>query len=528
VVSVLLVLMVLAITYKVWIPTRNETQLSGVKIIAYVACLIMISTWAIVYFPLIISSSYMPDEAWFLFTVATEDQGVGPLSWFDRYLAHPNAFGYGSLWWGLYSAIVDISSYFIHPSHSITSQGYGQIDYRLGLNDVIADGNAYLKTSILAMRSLAFSAVAVFMLALSRRSLIEPFTAIGVALLLSTPMMYWSGKVASPELFGVFLLLISVVKYIESKNAWWFILAGIACGSKLTCTPVAAIMVLCAMSYEWKRGGIKACLDIAVKLGAGCLLANLYLVTHPIEFVTALLKFSSLFPAAPWEMSFLEGPLPFWEGGTYGNLSYWYGSITCFAVAVIISIGANTRLGVALLLSALLMFVFMLAQPLHNWYWFTVLAASAIPVSFMNRKGIYSKCAVGVSLAALVVLNTYLSIDDIGSEIYNRNVQMAEHANYSSTIDCVESSERSEKTSVVYDMATIGMVLPLSNVAKNMNYPSSFSTLPGITDAGSRTDRLAVVGERSREIQPIREFLKRAEDGGAKKQWCGKALLIRF
>jgi len=227
-------------------------------------------------------------------------------------------------------------------------------------------------------------------------------------------------------------------------------------------------------------------------------------------------------------MSFLAEPLPFWEVGAYGNLSYWYGSIVCFAAVVIISIGANTRLGVALLISALLMFVFMLTQPLHNWYWFTVLAASAIPVSFMNQKSIYSKCAVGVLLAAVVVLNACLSIDNIGFEIYNRNVQMAEHISYSSVIGCVENSERSEEVNVVYDMATIGMVLPLSNGVKRISYPSSFSTLPGITDAGSRTDRLAVLGERSREILSIREFLKRAEDGGAKKQWCGKALLVRF
>ncbi len=488
----------------------------------------MISAWAIIYFPLVVSSSYMPDEAWFLFTVATEGHGSGSLSWFDRYFAHPNAFGYGSLWWGLYSAIVDVSAYFIPPAHSIAGQGYGQIDYRLGLNDVIADGNAYLRTSIWAMRSLAFSVVAVFILTLSKRSLTEPFAAIGVALLLSTPMMYWSGKIASPELFGVFLLLISVVKYIENKNTWWFVLAGIACGSKLTCAPVAAVMALCAMSYEWKRGGIKTCLAVAIKLGAGCLLANLYLVVHPIEFVATLLKFSSLFPAAPWERSFLEGPLPFWEGGTYGNLSYWYGSIVCFVLVVAISIAANAKLGTALLLSALLMFIFMLTQPLHNWYWFTVLAGSAIPISFMNRNNIYSKASIGVAMTMVVALNAYVSTGNVEAEIYNRNVQVAEHSTYPATRACMESSEHSEKTSIVYDMATIGMVLPVSKEAKNMNYPASFSILPGIADVGSRTDRLAVIGERAREIQPIREFLKRAEDGGAKQQWCGKALLIRF
>lgn len=523
---------VLILAYKVWLPSKFEIlDADRTKIFLYVASLMATLVWLICRFPLLISSSYTPDEAWFVYEVVVRnnDQGGDSLFWwFNRYFAQANLFGYGGLWWGVYSFVLDLSSMIFPPAMKLSSELPGPQNFRTDFLSVVESGNAYMQFAMWVMRSLALSVAAIFMLRLCRRILKEPLAALGAVLLLTMPMMYWSGKLASPEYFGAFLLLISVFEYFESRNPNWFLLSGIACGAKLTCAPVAAILLIYGLLVEWRKGGVKCCFLLGGRFLIGLLLVNLYFIFHPVEFVANLLKFSSLFSAAPWRLSFMYGPLPFWEGGTYGNLSYWYGSIYVFFAVVVVSVCASPKLGLWLLLAAVAMFLFMLTQPLHNWYWFPVILASVIPLSFATVKGKLYRATLAVGVGVLICINLKYSVGNINSEIGFKVAHISEYQSFDVIQPCVDSIVMRLKPNKVYDMAMIGKIIKLPLESHHVSYPESFSSLPNIQDLSASSDSVAFIGPRAAAVGPITNFIERVLDSGAEHGMCGKTLWVKF
>lgn len=524
--------LVLIATYKIWVPSKHEVFGAGTfKVYLYVGCVVAIAIWCIRLFPLLTSTSYTPDEAWFVHDIVVRNEGQdtsGYFWWFGRYFAQANLFGYGSIWWGLYSMIVDFSSLIFHPMQKLSSESKLIGNFISDFLNEVNSGNKYLELSTWIMRALSLSVATIFLLKVSKRIFQESFSFFGVLLLLTMPMMYWSGKLASPEYFGAFMLLISVFGYFEGRNQNWFLLSGIACGVKLTCAPVAAIFFLSALPFEWRSGGMKRCFVLGVKFAAGLLLANFYLVTHPVEFFKNLLMYSSLFPAAPWRMSFMSGPLPFWDGGTYGNLSYWFGSLVTFLAILIISFFANARVAAWFALSAIAMFVFMLTQPLHNWYWFPVILGSVIPVAFTTRRDAVYRGVLAASFVALACVNFAYSFSNIKSELTFRESHISEYKSFDHDVLCLESEIADMSPKVVYDMAMIGKSVKVFNKELRKNYPASFSALPGMQDFQGDSGQLAIIGPRAAAITPISDFVNRAVAAGADHGFCGKTLWVKF
>lgn len=522
----------LALAYKIWLPAKLEvTGASRPNFFLYTCALAVIAMWSVRLFPLLTSTSYTPDEAWFVYdlVVRNDEQGSdGYFWWFGRYFAQANLFGYGGIWWGLYSLIVDFTSMLLPPTAKLATDFPVVGNFTTNFLNVANNGNEYLQLAMKIMRVLSFSVANVFFLRVSRRILKEPMAALGVVLMLTMPMMYWSGKLASPEYFGAFLLLISAFEYFENKNQNWFFLSGIACSVKLTCAPVAVALFLCALPTEWRRGGVKSCFTLGLKFAAGLLLANFYLLTNPREFVDYLLMYSSLFPAAPWKLSFMYGPLPFWDGGTYGNLSYWFGSLLAFSLTAIVSLFANPRLGLWLIVSTAAMFLFMLTQPLHNWYWFPVILGSVIPVAFTVSKRKSYRVMLATLFLAIASVNLFYSLDNITSEINFRKSHIAEYKSFDEDEQCVELAITSARPNVVYDLAMIGRVISLLGKERYENYPTSFSVLPSIEDLRENTGRMAIIGPRAATVTPIATFIEKAVTAGAEHGQCGKTLWLKF
>ncbi|VVO19797.1 hypothetical protein PS712_04138 [Pseudomonas fluorescens] len=525
-------ILALLVAYKVWAPVKSEVVGSGrLKVYLYIACVVAIAIWCVRLFPLLTSTSYTPDEAWFVHDIVVRNENQEPNSyfwWFERYFAQANLFGYGSIWWGLYSIIIDVSTLVFHPAQKLSSESQVIGDFISNFLNEVNSGNKYLELSTWIMRSLSLSVATIFLLRVSRRIFKESFAVLGVLLLLTMPMMYWSGKLASPEYFGAFLLLISVFGYFDGRNQNWFLLAGIACGVKLTCAPVAAIFFLSALPYEWRSGGMKKCIIGGMRFAVGLLLANFYLVTHPVEFFSNLLMYSSLFPAAPWQMSFMSGPLPFWDGGTYGNLSYWFGSLITFLVVLFVSFFANARLAIWFALAAAAMFVFMLTQPLHNWYWFPVILGSIVPVAFSTCRGVTYRAVFAASFAAVIGVNFYFSLPNIKSELSFRQSHIAEYKSFDRDVSCVQSEISAAKPKVVYDMAMIGRSVNVLDETLRKNYPASFSALPGMQELQGKSGQLAIIGPRAAAITPISNFIDKAVAAGAEHGLCGKTLWVKF
>ena len=518
-----IVVFVLIAAYKIWLPTTQELAAPAPSRRAYLFCILLIGAWMGIYFPALFSGAYMPDEGWFLYVAAVErpaPEWLGPVR---DYIFHQNSFGYGSTWWGIYSLIVDVMRHVMPPANP--GQVFSMDSIALGLHDAVAAGNGYLLASMLIMRALAVSVVAVFALLLSRRALIQPMAALGVLLLFSTPMMYWSGKMASPEMVGVFLLLIAVLKYIDGRDRRWFLLAGFACGTKLTCAPVAVVFALFAILPGDRRQLVRRFLEITAYSVAGALLSNLYLLYNPAYFVHTLKLFSGMFNPAPWELSFKYGPLPFWEGGTYGNLGYWFGSLAVFGAALLVAVLTNAWLGIGVICAAVVMFLFMLTQPLHNWYWFPVIGATTIPICYAKE---HRRIVIPALVGILVAANLYFSAPGIKAEIGYRETKVAQLDSYKETKKCFDQATRQGGITEIFDVGVIGHILPSVVDAKTTLYRTAFDALPAQQDIGARTDRLAVIGAMAQATPHIAEFMDKAQASSASVQTCGRTVLVRF
>ncbi|MGK4480256.1 hypothetical protein ACSMDC_18040 [Yersinia enterocolitica] len=77
----------------------------------------------------------------------------------------------------------------------------------------------------------------------------KPENILGTAILLSTPMIYWSGKIASTEFVSMYILLISAMAYLKSREIKWIAISSIGVGIKLTCAPVFAAFILYSLYF---------------------------------------------------------------------------------------------------------------------------------------------------------------------------------------------------------------------------------------------------------------------------------------
>ena len=224
----------------------------------------------------------------------------------------------------------------------------------------------------------------------------------------------------------------------------------------------------------------------------------------------------------------MYGPLPFWEGGTYGNLSYWYGSIFVFFAVIVMSVCANPKLGLWFLLAALAMFLFMLTQPLHNWYWFPVILASVIPLSFSTVKGKVYRAILAIGVGILICINLKYSVGIINSEVGFRASHISEYQSFDAIQPCFDSVLTRVKPNKVYDMAMIGKIVKVPIESHHISYPESFSSLPNIQDFSASSDSVALIGPRATSVGPIINFIERVLDSGAEHGMCGKTFWVRF
>ncbi|WP_289821741.1 hypothetical protein, partial [Yersinia frederiksenii] len=201
----------------------------------------MIVIWGWIYLPGVFSKAYMPDEGWFL-KIALDSFVQHGIS-LDSTLFHKNDLGYASLWWGLYVTVIWISSLIWPSADMISANNSSTWDFRLELFDVI-DKNYALLNSINIMRAISISVFLLFSLMMLRQVFKKSENILGILILLSTPMVYWSGKIASSELIGVYLVLISVIGYIKHNNIKWIFLSGVGLAVKMTCFPVCAAFLL--------------------------------------------------------------------------------------------------------------------------------------------------------------------------------------------------------------------------------------------------------------------------------------------
>ncbi|HEN3480846.1 hypothetical protein [Yersinia bercovieri] len=521
-VATITIFLCLSVTYKLWVPSLTEIMASTASWIMYLVGLIMIVIWGWIYLPGVFSKAYMPDEGWFL-KIALDSFVQHGIS-LDSTLFHKNDLGYASLWWGLYVTVIWISS-LIWPISDLTSiNNASEIDYRVSLFDFIDKSEAILN-SLTIMKALSISVFIIFSLRLLSRSLIKPENIFGFLILLSTPMIYWSGKIASPELVGVYTLLISIGCYIDSKKNHWLIVAGFSVGLKLTIAPVCAAFFLYVLYENRKNISLRLIIFIGFLFFTGLLLANLYAIINPVKFLDSIANISTIFKPSPIAQYVYTKPAMLWDGGTYGNLYYWFGSGISFFALMAMSLRVNIKLGLMALCSFVLMLIFISTQPPHNWYWFPVIGIISIPFTHVINLNGKSRTIVIILVSIFLIINVIESHRWIKKEIFYLNLNKSSSSESSEINMCLQKASSGLEVDKLYDMASIGYATHINVKHRRVNYLDSY-LLINTPDYMPNKKSFAVFGERAKQIISVNALINRSNTNGNKLGECGAVTWI--
>ncbi|CNI61346.1 Uncharacterised protein [Yersinia massiliensis] len=521
-VAALTIIICLLATFKIWAPSGVDENLPKINKYLYLAGLLVLIGWGCIYLPPAFSKGYMPDEGWFLKIAVSSfiENGIS----IGNTIFHKNNLGYGGIWWGVYVFVIWMAS-LIWPISDLTLiNNASEADYRISLFDVI-DKSEAIFNSIIIMKALSISLFIIFALRLLNRSLIKPENIFGFLILLSTPMIYWSGKIASPELIGVYTLLISILCYIDSKKNHWLIVSGFSVGLKLTIAPVCAAFFLYVLYEKRKDVSFREVTFIGFLFFIGLLLANLYAIINPIKFIDPIVNVSTAFSSSPIGRYIYTNPVMFWEGGTYGNLYYWFGSGISFFALMVISFRVNIRLGLMLLCSFILMLIFISTQPAHNWYWFPVIGLISIPFARMANLDGKTRTTIVILTSIFLIINVIESHRWIKKEIFYLNVKESSASGISEINACLRDASSALDVEKFYDMVSIGYASHINAKLGRVDYIDSYLLIntPNYT---LNKKSFVAFGERAKQIISVNELINRSNVNGSKVGECGTVTWI--
>lgn len=317
---------------------------------------LLIGLYVICQVPVYFSSAMVPDEAFFLAVAMDRVREIDAAQgWGSLLFTQGNDLGYGALYWLVYVGLVKLAA-------------------QLG----IAGQEALTALRGLALAAMASIPLVILLQGLRKRS---PFTLPAIALWLSLPVAWWSGKVTGPEVFslaaaviGLHLATTGQEPTEQRRRLWGWLLMGLSIGIKVNALPV--LLFAAIATFSLKR--LASLWVVPVGAGLGFLLANPFVLKAPQRFVETLNAYK--YPAdVSWKhLAFILSNQRWeWDVVLAGGLFQWTFPIPLFLLFVltlfVVKVPLRTLLAVGLAQGfALLMFLS--NGRFYGWYWFPLLA----------------------------------------------------------------------------------------------------------------------------------------------------------
>jgi hypothetical protein len=478
------------------------------------AC-VLLAAWFLLVCTMASMPAYVPDEAWFYFEalhsgkeVIAHGEGVHHL------LFHKNAFGYGSIWWSIYTCVMVVWDCIYGIYALPVADGMLAADPNVAKVMLIKYASSAVMAPMVIMRVIALAALGWFGLMLVRGARTGAGAVISVLALVSMPMMWWSGKLASPELLAAALFASAVLHWFQYRRALSsLLLATLAVGMKLTVMPAFIVLVGFVVWDIWLQPERRKCL---VMYGLACtavlLACNSWLFYDPKAGIEQLLFLSHAY--APNPDLQLQSDLvlwmhpDMWDATNYGSQAYWAGGFSLVVASLLAAFVLDRRLACFLVAQGIAQYLFMLTQPPHGWYWFPALLPLVIPFSRLSlRPAIYMSIFLMVSLYPFEYVRREW-------EYKTEHLQELEHVALQHS--CIWQQLTAYQADVVYDMASLGTFTAETKDGQwqALNYHDSFVTLSQgekAFPAGFR--QVLLMGQRSaRGFDFVRDRAQTAEN----------------
>jgi hypothetical protein len=472
--------------------------------------------------------AYVPDEAWFLYeAVHSGKWALVEGQWIRQLLFHSNAFGYGGLWWSLYTGLVLLWNGVVGMFDLAGASDMLAISSDVGKVRLWEHATDMMAAPMFMMRILVLSSLAAYGILLVRHARSGAAAVLVTLALVTMPLAWWSGKLASPELMAAALFAIAVTQwFIAGRALSALVLASVAVAMKLTVAPVYIALVAFICWELWKRP------DFSVRrlawYAAVCvlvvLLSNTWLLYDPKAGIDQLIYLSKAYgPSSDLSLQsrlILQNQTEMWEGTNYGSLAYWSGGLSLVAVSLAVAFGIRRRLAAFLFVGLLFQYLFMLTQPPHAWYWFPVILLLLIPFSQLQPRA-----AAGVGVVLLICL---MPFNAVRYEVSYKVLHLRELNAVSLERSCLHEKLQAYAPTFVYDMAAAGTTvsrIPGANW-EVLDYFGSFFYFMGGDPRATGGKRLLLLGERSyRSFDQVHAL---AEMPGNVIGTCGSIRLIKI
>ena|GEM_PF-4849694 len=352
--------------------------------------------------------AHVPDEIWF-YIVALENYKSES---FNPFFAE-NKFAYGGVWFAIYHLMICFSELFSPVSYSSISF--------LDTSSLLGENFEYTSIApLLLMRALSlFSINVVLFLYIRRLRQGEIWAFFSLIFFLSFPMLYWGGKLASPDVLSCVILFLGIWSFRRHKRRA-YIFFGAALAVKLSALPLFALLVIfhlitaiyffvssasfldspnIAKSHIYYQRQ-KLFLDLYVGLTL-CLLVffvcNLYAIAHTEEYLKNIvfftsafadedvfLSWSNFFGGAKARLGNENGQL--WDLVNPGGFFYWSSSALVVVLAFFISFYfSKSKINPIFIACAFFAtFVFVVRQPAFGWNWFPFIIIFPLLLSFVK------------------------------------------------------------------------------------------------------------------------------------------------
>jgi hypothetical protein len=377
-----------------------------------------------------------------------EEYGLHDFSLVQMFYA-PNLEGFGGLWWSLESLSFQIWESFLPNSSTFST--------------------------IASLRFLSILCVTVWLGALFYLTIQGAVEQKLVALLAAlTPMVWWSGKLASPELVSASLLGIGVFLLIRRKFLFSSILLGVAVGIKISA--IAPVIAICSYlvfgkDKEFNLLSFYSKLRFFVVLSCCFIGSNAYIFSNPSSFFRLSRRVNPIITGQLPSEGFKETVIKIliqdemhWDFVSRNGLTYWIGGLATSAIVVFLLVTAHRKSFnyIVVLSLGIVILSLVLANGLDfPWYYFpTIFLIFTLLAS--TTSGLTTKIPYSHHLSkALIVLVVVSSLTSASRENSQNMQYIQDYREFEIQRSCIQEKILSLRS----DMEVYSMIFPAEELA---------------------------------------------------------------
>lgn len=418
-------------------------------------------------------------------------------------LAHKNEYGYGGFWFSIYTLMIFISEFLTNIDYNVLLK-VDSTSTSIYINNL-----GYIYPLILMKLLNIFSLNVIFYLIIKNYKKHEDNTIFAILFFLITPMFYWSGKFASPDMLSASLIFIGLYIYFYRQKIYLAcIILGVSLAIKLSALPILIAIFIYEIIVNFKKlrkESFIPLLKYSIIVYMIFLLLNIYSMVNFVDFIDKLIFYANnhsnhitsidhLLKSIDYRLFSLSGKA--WDLIYIGSLSYFATNTYLIVIFLFLSLFISKKVSINLffIFAFIVSSVFITRQSVFGWNWFPFIMI--FPLLILNTKNNKLSNMILMSFLSLCLI---FSFKNIKNEVINKTWQISNLSNFQNNQNeikkCINKTLESSKI-------PISQKLNFSEIQLNISGFKSFLQSYWGTKNKYTNGTAILVGDRTSYVLP--------------------------